>query len=54
MAIFDATLFPLSVELVAMLAALFVVHWAVKKDSGSDRMKNAVCRRIRAVAGETL
>ncbi|HLC00923.1 MAG TPA: sodium-translocating pyrophosphatase [Candidatus Bathyarchaeia archaeon] len=39
MAIFDATLFPFGVGLVAILVAIFIIRWILKKDSGTDRMK---------------
>jgi K(+)-stimulated pyrophosphate-energized sodium pump len=39
MAIFDATLFPLGVGLAAILVAILTVRWILKKDSGTDRMK---------------
>src|SRR4030042_3097174 len=39
MAIIDATLFPFGVGLVAIIVAIFIVRWILKKDSGTDRMK---------------
>src|SRR4030066_2278552 len=39
MAIFDATLFPFGVGIVAIIVAIFIVRWILKKDSGTDRMK---------------
>src|SRR3990170_2193578 len=39
MAIFDATLFPFGVGVVAILVAIFIIRWILKKDSGTERMK---------------
>ena len=39
MAIFDATLFPFGVGIVAILVAIFTIRWILKRDSGTDRMK---------------
>jgi K(+)-stimulated pyrophosphate-energized sodium pump len=39
MEIFDATLFPLGVGIVAILVAVFIIRWILRKDSGTDRMK---------------
>ena len=39
MGIFDATLFPLGVGIVAILMAVFIIRWLLRKDSGTDRMK---------------
>src|SRR4030066_2506940 len=39
MAIFDATLFPFGVGIVAIIVAIFIIRWILKKDSGTDRMK---------------
>src|SRR4030066_2425789 len=39
MALFDATLFPFGVGLVAIIVAAFIVRWLLKKDSGNARMK---------------
>jgi K(+)-stimulated pyrophosphate-energized sodium pump len=37
--LFDATLFPFIVGLVAILVAVVIVRWLLKKDSGNARMK---------------
>src|SRR4030066_1947806 len=39
MAIFDATLFPFGVGIIAIIISVFIVRWILKKDSGTDRMK---------------
>ena len=39
MAIFDATLFPFGVGIVAIIVAIFIIRWILKKDSGTERMK---------------
>jgi Na+/H+-translocating membrane pyrophosphatase len=39
MEIFDATLLPLSVGIAAILMAVFIIRWLLKKDSGTPRMK---------------
>jgi K(+)-stimulated pyrophosphate-energized sodium pump len=39
LAIFDATLFPFGVGLVAILIAIFIIRWILKRDSGTPRMK---------------
>jgi K(+)-stimulated pyrophosphate-energized sodium pump len=37
--LFDATLFPFIVGLVAIIVATVIVRWLLKKDSGNARMK---------------
>ena len=39
MALFDVTLFPFGVGLVAILVAALIIRWLLKKDSGNARMK---------------
>src|SRR3989337_2257554 len=39
MAMFDATLFPFGVGIIAIIIAVFIIRWILKKDSGTDRMK---------------
>ena len=39
MALFDITLFPFGVGLVAIVVAAFIIRWLLKKDSGNARMK---------------
>jgi K(+)-stimulated pyrophosphate-energized sodium pump len=45
MEIFDATLFPLGVGIAAILVALFIIRWILRKDAGTERMKE-VSRNI--------
>ena len=39
MTLFDATLFPFIVGLVAIIVATVIIRWLLKKDSGNARMK---------------
>jgi len=39
MEIIDATLFPLGVGIVAILTAVYIIHWILKKESSTERMK---------------
>jgi Na+/H+-translocating membrane pyrophosphatase len=39
MKIFDATLFPLGVGIAAILVALLIIRWILRKDAGTERMK---------------
>src|SRR3972149_44703 len=39
MAIFDVTLLPFGVGIVAVIVAAFIVRWILKRDSGTERMK---------------
>ena len=39
MALFDVTLFPFGVGVVAIIVAVFIVRWVLKRDSGTERMK---------------
>src|SRR4030067_974783 len=41
MAIFDVTLLPFGVGIVAVIVAAFIVRWILKRDSGTERMKQA-------------
>jgi hypothetical protein len=54
MTIFESTLFPYGVGLIAILVAIFIIHGIVKKDSGTDRMKDAALPENVAPSGETL
>ena len=39
MAMFDAAIFPFGVGIIAIIIAVFIIRWILKKDSGTDRMK---------------